>query len=704
MTRPLKSTEIEELLRDGTVQPPVPPRELLESLKQEIPAEFDLAPAPDDQKSGASVSRRMQLLAASLFVVTVGTVVTMQVAKKAPLSTEIVVRTEQPAAQTVAADEEPPATVLAAAEKERRVDAVEEVSASPMKVEQPVPSPHIASTPAAERSVRSIAEDVNKEDSEVVVPSPSRDKRTRERSDSPMAPTAAERLSRKVAAGKAPDVADAEEQVIVPQGRLMEMEAMRHEVATEPPPPSTGGSAEPNDQAYGDMLFRAYGTNPFIDTEDDRLSTFGLEVDTGSYTLARSYLNRGHLPPREAIRIEEFLNAFDYGDRSPSRDDFSLSAEGAVSPFAPGERYHLLRFGISGRVVDTADRPPATLIFVVDISGSMGRENRLGLVRRSLRLLLDELNEQDRVGLVVYGDRGRVLQEPTADLDRLRRAIDGLQPGGSTNAEEGLVLAYDLAREHLRNDAVNRVVLCSDGVANVGRTGPDSILERIESDAAAGIELTAVGFGMGNYNDVLMEQLADRGEGRYAYVDTLAEARRLFVEDLTGTLQTIAADTKAQVEFNPQTVSRYRLVGYENRDIADERFRDDSVDAGEIGAGHQVTALYEIKLHSGARGRQNLATLNLRYRSLRDGEVVEQTLPVRVREVTGAWAEAPSSLKLASLVAEFGEILKGAYWAKDGDLHDLLRRAQRLAPGFAGDPEVAEFTALVGKAAQLSDD
>lgn len=466
-------------------------------------------------------------------------------------------------------------------------------------------------------------------------------------------------------------------------------------------PPSTGGTTEPNDQPYGDMFFRPWGVNPFIDTEDDKLSTFGLDVDTGSYTLTRSYIERGHLPPVEAIRVEEFINYFDYRDAAPLQGDFSIHAESAPSPFASGPRYRLLRFGLRGREIAAADRLPATLVFVVDVSGSMDRENRLGLVKSSLSLLLDQLRPDDRVGLVVYGSRGRVLLQPTGDLEAIRSAIGYLQAEGSTNAEEGLLLGYELAERYHREGTLHRVVLCSDGVANVGRTGPESILARVRAATGRGIELTTVGFGMGNYNDLLMEQLADNGDGSYAYVDTLDEARRVFVENLTGTLQTIAAEAKVQVEFDPSTVARYRLLGYENRDIADERFRDDSVDAGEIGAGHAVTALYEIKLHEGVGGGAELATLRLRYESKAAGEIVEIAEPIRLRDGVDSWEAASPALRLASLVAEFGEILRESYWAKDGDLDDLFVRVQRLSGEFAGDVDVADFVSLVGRAARL---
>lgn len=473
-------------------------------------------------------------------------------------------------------------------------------------------------------------------------------------------------------------------------------------VAQRTAPPSTGGTHEPNDAPYGDMFFKSYGTNPFIDTEDDAQSTFGLDVDTGSFTLARSYVERGHLPPSEAIRVEEFVNYFDYGDPAPRRGEFTITAEGAPSPFASGPRYQLVRFGIKGREISNAERRPATLIFVVDVSGSMRQENRLDLVKRSLELLLDQLQGDDQVGLVVYGSRGRILLEPTSDKYAIELAIDRLVPTGSTNAEEGLTLAYDLARNYRRRGAINRIILCSDGVANVGRTGPESILERIRRGADQGIELTTIGFGMGNYNDILMEQLADQGDGSYAYVDTLDEARRIFVEKLTGTLQTIASDAKIQVEFNPETVSRYRLLGYENRDIADHRFRDDTVDAGEIGAGHEVTALYEIKLHETVGKNDLLATLRLRYRSKATGEVVETAVDMTRRSISKRWENASPALRLSSVVAEFAEILKGSYWAKEGSLGRLEQRAAGVATDYRGDREVQDLVTLIRQTRRLS--
>jgi Ca-activated chloride channel family protein len=467
--------------------------------------------------------------------------------------------------------------------------------------------------------------------------------------------------------------------------------------------PSTGGTAEPNGAPYGDVFYRGYGVNPFLDTEDDALSTFGLDVDTASYNVVRRYLTDGNLPPPEAVRLEELVNAFDYGDPAPRRGDFALRAEGAPSPWGAGERYYLLRLAVKAREVSATERQPADLVFVVDVSGSMANENRLLLVQKSLHLLLDELRGTDRVALVVYGSRGEVRLPFTTDRKAIGAAIDRLAPEGSTNVEEGLVLAYDLAAQEGRRDAMRRIVLCSDGVANVGATGPEQVLARIGAAAREGIELTTVGFGMGNYNDVLMEQLADRGDGRYAYVDTLPEARRIFVENLTGTLQTVAFEARAQVEFDPRTVARWRLVGYENRDIADERFRDDTVDAGEIGAGHSVTALYEIKLHPGAEafGDMLLGTLRLRWRPAAGETHEESTLPLRGRNLARSWAAGSHAFRLASVVARFAEVLRDSFWARNADLQRLAEDARGLAAERPDEPRIAELAELVARAAEL---
>jgi len=488
-------------------------------------------------------------------------------------------------------------------------------------------------------------------------------------------------------------------------GATVSAETLRQIPVVAGAPPSTGGTAEPNDQPVGDMFFRPAGTNPFVDTAEDPLSTFALDVDTGSYALARSYLERGALPPTEAIRVEEFVNAQRYDDPAPRRGEFTLVAEGAPSPFAPAvsnDRYRLVRFAVKAREILPEERKSAVLTFVVDVSGSMNRENRLGLVKRALGLMLDELGPDDRVALVVYGSQGRVLLGHTRDHEAIREAISRLVPEGSTNAEEGLRLGYRLAGEAYRSGSINRVILCSDGVANVGATGPESILATIGESARHGIELTTVGFGMGNYNDALMEQLADQGDGAYHYVDSLDEARKVFVENLTGMLQTVAKDAKVQVEFERGAVERWRLLGYENRDVADRDFRNDAVDAGEIGVGHAATALYEIRLAPGVRSNDRLATLRLRWKSVETGRVIEAEQTLRARDLGRSFERAGRDLRVAAVAAELAERLKKSYWAKDTSWSALSDEVRRLERDFPRDESVATLADLVRRAATLA--
>lgn len=453
----------------------------------------------------------------------------------------------------------------------------------------------------------------------------------------------------------------------------------------------------PNGEPHHDMYFKGTGTNPFIDTEDDHLSTFAMDVDTGSYSVTRRYLTDGYLPPPEAVRVEEFVNTFDYNYDPPAADAFAIHIDGAPSKFGEGKRLQLLRIGLQGRVIADEHRKDAILTFVIDVSGSMKMENRIGLVKKALTLLVDQLRPTDKVGIVVYGSRGRLVL-PHTGIERRREilaAINSLTPGGSTNAEEGLRIGYDLAWRNASVNHINRVILCSDGVANVGKTGPDQILEEIRSYVQRGITLSTVGFGMGNYNDILMERLADTGNGSYAYVDTRSEAKRIFVENLTGTLQLIAKDAKIQVDFNPEAVSRFRLLGYENRRLAHEQFRDDTVDAGEVGSGHQVTALYEVKLHPDATGK--MATVSIRYADPDHQKVSEVSKDISVSELHESFDAAPATFRLAAGVAEFAEILRESYWAKDGSL-DSAHQAIKDTFSDISSEQVVELMYLVNKA------
>ncbi len=466
-------------------------------------------------------------------------------------------------------------------------------------------------------------------------------------------------------------------------------------------PLSHGGSAIVNGQPYDAMFFKDYGTNPFVDTDDDHLSTFAIDVDDASFVMARSYLDRGSLPPDEAIRVEEFVNHFNYDYEPPRHDAFTVYAEGAPSEF--GDNVQLLQIGIKGRELGDFERKPANLVFVVDVSGSMGTENRLGLVRRALTMLVDELRADDRVGIVIYGSRGQVLLEPTSLRNRYRilDAIDRLRPGGSTNAEEGIRLGYQMARRQFQEGHINRVILCSDGVANVGRTGPDELLAQIKRYADMGITLTTVGFGMGNYNDVLMEKLGNKGNGFYAYVDDIDQARKIFVDNLNGTLEVIARDVKIQVDFNSEIVRSYRLLGYENRDVADNKFRDDREDGGEIGSGHEVTALYEVKLWK-QRPKGTVATVYIRYKDPEGGRASEVSGTVTGDIFAKRFKDASSDLRLAATAAEFAEILRHSYWARGSNLDDVYRVARDLA--YENESEQAsELAHMIDQARRYED-
>lgn len=468
------------------------------------------------------------------------------------------------------------------------------------------------------------------------------------------------------------------------------------------PTPAPGGTPEPPD----DMFFEDYGVNPMLDTADDHLSTFAMDVDTASYTLARSYLqSNAMLPPPDAIRPEEMINYFDAGYAGPEGDEaFAIHLDAAPAPFGY-ENHYLLRVGLQGRYIAPEDRDPALLIFVIDVSGSMDRGDRLELVKQALALMVDELRADDRVGIVVYSDQSRAVLEPTpaSDRDIILEAIYALRPEGSTNVADGLRIAYEMAREYRREDEITRLVVCSDGVANVGATGPDAILEQVRSSVDEGITLSTIGFGMGNFNDMLMEQLANDGDGNYYYVDTLREARRIFVHNLTGTLQVIGYDAKVQVDFNPEVTDRYRLIGYENRAVADEDFRDDTVDAGEVGAGHSITALYELALEDGADIAGAVATVYIRYQDAETKEVVELSETITVDDLRDSIEEAPADFRLHAAVAEFAELLRESYWAQDGDFVTLYSFAEPLVEDLPDDPAVAEFVDLVQLAGRYVD-
>ena len=452
--------------------------------------------------------------------------------------------------------------------------------------------------------------------------------------------------------------------------------------------PSTGGSVA-DDGGGGpvpipgpteDNTFVDAGTSGFVDPRQDPLSTFALDVDTGSYGVARSLLDQGYRPPPASVRVEEWVNAMEYDDPAPTDADLGVLAESGLAP-GLDDGTQLVRVGVSAREVQPTERPRVNVTLVVDRSGSMDIRNRLGLVQSSLALLADRLAGDDTVSVVSFEDQARPILEPTPvrDTEKILDAIEELQPGGSTNLEAGLRLGYEQAREGFDDDAVNLVVLASDGVANVGATGPGSITEKIAEEGRDGIHLVTVGYGMGNYNDHLMEQLADLGDGFYSYVDTYREAEQLFGTDLTTTLTPVAAEARTQVAFDPELVTSYRLVGYDNREIADDDFERPVRRRGRArrrpprdGAVRGAACRRRRARHADRRGHREVGRRcatgrgHLASTELRGGRPATRT---------------PShALALASTVADLAQVLKGAapYRDRGVDLAGIRERATAL--------------------------
>jgi len=452
---------------------------------------------------------------------------------------------------------------------------------------------------------------------------------------------------------------------------------------------------------------------------EEPVSTFSIDVDTGSYSNVRRLLNAGRLPPQDAVRIEELVNYFSY-DYSAPRDaatPFGVVTEMAVTPWNPKTR--LLHIGIQGWKPD-GERRPSNLVFLVDVSGSMQSQDKLPLVKSSLKLLAGELTADDRISLVVYAGSTGVVLEPTPGNERatITAALDRLEAGGSTNGGAGIALAYAMAEQAFMKDGNNRVLLATDGDFNVGTVSFDALVDLVEEKRKSGVALTTLGYGSGNYNDHLMEQLADAGNGSHAYIDALSEARRVLVSQRDATLRTIARDVKIQVEFNPATVAEYRLIGYENRLLNREDFNNDKIDAGEIGAGHSVTALYEIALvgEGGervdplrygrtapvAKGGDEIAFLRLRYKRPDDGmeaasRLIEQ--PIQGGAMRGDISKAQPAFRLAAAVAAYGQLLRGGQYTGGFTYRDVVALAQS-ADGV--DTASAGFVELVRLADGLS--
>jgi len=463
-------------------------------------------------------------------------------------------------------------------------------------------------------------------------------------------------------------------------------------LASRPVAPSTDPLAHLRhpDRPIDRENYAALDPNPIHRVEEQPVSTFSIDVDTGSYANVRRMLNAGRLPPEDAVRIEEMINYFDYDYPAPADDSapFKVLVEQSATPWNPNTR--LLQIGIKGYEPAPEDVPSANLVFLVDVSGSMHSPDKLELLKNALKMLAGQLDSDDRVALVVYaGATGVVLESTPGDESvKIRSALDQLTAGGRTNGAAGIELAYAQARQGFIEGGINRIILATDGDFNVGTVDFEALKDRVEHNRESGVALTTLGFGTGNYNDHLMEQLADAGNGNYAYIDTLGEARKVLVDELGATLQTIARDVKIQVEFNPAVVAEYRLIGYENRMLEREDFNNDAVDAGDIGAGHTVTALYEVALH-GAGERMDplrygvdratretthpeLGFVRLRYKDPEadHSRLIEQPVDNALPESTS------SRLQFAAAVAAFGQHLRGGKYLEGFAMSDIHRLAQ----------------------------
>jgi len=446
--------------------------------------------------------------------------------------------------------------------------------------------------------------------------------------------------------------------------------------------------------------YKDYGTNAWTAAANDRLSTFAVDVDTASYTITRRKLTEGTLPPPAAVRVEELVNYFGYAYPAPDGErPFSVTTDMAPSPF--GAKRHILRVGVSSKPIAPALRQPANLVFLVDISGSMNQPDKLPLAQRSLRVLVENLDEKDTVALVTYAGATRVVLPPTglADKARILAAIEDLRAGGSTAMGDGITLAYEQAAKGLRPDAISRVIVLSDGDANVGRTTHDAILATIRGKVKEGVTLSTIGFGMGNYKDELMEQLANKGNGNNFYIDGISAAKRVFQQQLGATLDVVAKDVKLQVDFDATRVARYRLIGYENRDVRDVDFRNDKVDAGEIGAGHQVTALYEVELADGhAASTQPIVTVRVRHKAPRGERATEAAFAMAPAALLPAFRMASTDFRFAFAVAAFADVLRGGEDAQRWEL-EAIRAIANDAAGT--DADRRELVQLIDRAITL---
>ncbi len=446
--------------------------------------------------------------------------------------------------------------------------------------------------------------------------------------------------------------------------------------------------------------YKNYGVNPMVDTTKDRLSTFAVDVDTASYAIARRKILAGKLPPSASVRVEEWVNYFKYSYDGPTGDKpFAVHMDGAPSPFHSG--HHLVRVGVQAKKLSRSERKKANLVFLVDVSGSMRSADKLGLAKRALRILVNNLKDGDTVSLVTYAGSTRVVLPPTGleHKAQIFNALQDLTAGGGTGMASGIKLAYEQAAKKLSKDSISRVIVLSDGDANIGQVGHDKILDMIKDQVDKGVTMTAIGLGMGNYKDSRMEQLANKGNGNYFYIDGLSQAKRTFQEQLGSTLQVVAKDVKIQVEFDPKLVKRYRLVGYENRKVADRDFRNDKVDAGEIGAGHTVTAIYEVELRGNVdKTTGQLGTVRIRAKKPDSRQAIETAYPLEHKSLATGFDKTSKDFRFAVAVMATAEILRKSPHAKSWELDKAAQIAKSAADGSA---ERKELSTLIEKVKPL---
>ncbi len=449
------------------------------------------------------------------------------------------------------------------------------------------------------------------------------------------------------------------------------------------------------------------------------VSTFSIDVDTGSYSNVRRMLNNGQLPVEDAVRVEELVNYFSYDYPVPksSNEPFAVTTEVGVTPW--NQNTHIMHIGIKGYDISRDSLPTSNLVFLVDVSGSMKSDDKLGLLKSALKLLSKQMRSKDRISIVVYAGASGVVLEPVAgnETAKISQALDALTAGGRTNGAAGIRTAYQLAEQSFIKDGINRVIIATDGDFNVGTVNFEALKDLIEEKRKSGISLTTLGFGTGNYNDHLMEQLADAGNGNYAYIDTLNEAQKVLVDEMSSTLNTIARDVKIQVEFNPAVVAEYRLIGYENRALNREDFNNDKIDAGDIGAGHTVTALYEISLvnsnskyidplrytkasSSKQQHQDEIALLRLRYKqpASNTSKLIER--PIQTAEIEPNLDKTSERFRFSASVAGFGQLLRGGKYTNNYQYADVLELARNArgndAFGYRG-----EFISMVNLAKTL---